>query len=50
MFLQGYEQGVKLVTKLNTLGLISKVTDIAAIMAYDCWWFHSALGVCLCSN
>ena len=31
---QGYEQGVKLVTKLNTSGLISKVTDIAAIAAY----------------
>lgn len=31
---QGYKQGVKLVEKINSSGLISKVTDIAAIAAY----------------
>ncbi len=31
---QGYNQGVKLVHKLNSSGLINKITDIAAIAAY----------------
>ena len=31
---QGYAQGVKLVDKIQSSGLISKVTDIAAIAAY----------------
>ncbi|MDF9824746.1 fructoselysine and glucoselysine-specific PTS system IID component [Breznakia sp. PF5-3] len=31
---QGYKQGVKLVEKINSSGLITKITDIAAIAAY----------------
>ena len=31
---QGYKQGIKLVEKINSSGLISKITDIAAIAAY----------------
>ena len=32
--IQGYKQGIKLVEKINSSGLISKITDIAAIAAY----------------
>lgn len=31
---QGYKQGIKLVEKINSSGLINKITDIAAIAAY----------------
>lgn len=31
---QGYKQGIKLVEKINSSGLIDKITDLAAIAAY----------------